>query len=528
MSSGGGPDRIFMSVGAEIDNSSISKIAIEFARQLKVDLERALKSEAATIGRIEPIVSGREVFEEGGRKFEITGKAKRVMGPEDKLVPQAQIEIKELTEEQAKLDRIQKQIEIEQRRARQKKRKEFLDEFNLAQAQLKFEKSRSEKGFLPVEGLEANAAKFRTQIDTQQRQIDENKRKQFLEDFDLAQKEVKHSERQAQRAKKSTEDFKKRQFQDFRRSTMAIDDPSQQVVEIERFLGTATGKYLEEGKIFRQRVMRNVKINADQAAREQRLRFQNTMLGVASAGIGIFGTAGFPLLNIGFAAMSGGPVGAGIAIVTTAIGEFTRAINALSESAKGVAKEIGFVSTNFKLVEARSKAISAFAGFGKLASEAAGMEIRNKKIESFEGQKALRLWGDIGSTLKTQWTDMWMNILNPSRFGGQDIVSSWNEQRKLSLENTSLENLQSARRNMIMQMSQGGPGVETDPYQVWVRMQNAALDFSKQEEMRISQEYIKSIDKQIAAMEANTEALKSAAPWIPEHIRRIDPSRVSW
>ena len=103
-------------------------------------------------------------------------------------------------------------------------------------------------------------------------------------------------------------------------------------------------------------------MEAKTKARRERERRQSQMtMGLASAGIGIFGQAGFPLLNIAFASMSGMKY-AGIAAVATAAGEAARAVFALQDSAMQSAESLHFLSSSFKSARAEFEAVKAFHG----------------------------------------------------------------------------------------------------------------------------------------------------------------------
>lgn len=575
MSTGPNPDRIELTVATSLLPGTTSKVAVELKNQLLQDLKKEMSTFSGT--GISPTVTGRRVFQEGGRTFEVTGKAKTIQreGEEAQLV---QLQLNELANEQLKLDKIEnaqkkrrvargrreinvrkqaikeheqfieatqvpldaleenarrtrKQIDTEETKARNKrtqrgkkeldarvqavkehqeylsstqfsieglesqaiglrkklnadekkiqrqKRKEFMDDFDLAQAQLKFNQEQFQQSFVPIQGLEKQATTLRKQLDTEKRRIDKQKRKEFKDDFDLAQAQLK---------------FNREQFQ---QSFVSVGDLEKQAQSLRRDL--------DKGK-------RQAKIAADQAATARRLQFQNTALVAASAGIGVLGTAGFPLLNVAFAAMSGGPVGAGIAAASTAIGEFSRRMNQLATDTMNTAKELGFVSTNFKKIEIQSKAISAFAGFGVQSSEAAAMRIRSETRRSAEGQDWLRFWNDLGKTVGTQFEEALLKPFSQSR---TPFWETFARQREESARLITPENMQSARRNMVMQMNQGAPGIEHDPYLVWQRIQNAALDPQAHAQAEIWREAIKEIDKQML------EELKKLNNNLSPHLR---------
>lgn len=372
--------------------------------------------------------------------------------------------------------RMQKQINAErkkaesaQTKAQQEARKRFVEDFDAAQAQLKFQMQQEKMRTVPGQDLEKSAVQMRAQLDAETKkkkaaetQAQREARRRFLEDFDAAQAEVRNQ--------------------------------------------INARKQIEQGK-------KQAAQNAAQVAKERQRQFAANILTGASAGIGLFGQAGFPLLNIGFAAMSGNALGAGVAAVSTAIGEFARAINTLKEESVAAAKQLGFVSTGFKQVEARMQALQAVVGSGALAAQQAELQHRLRSLETMGPAGAIGgiAWQSISSTFRRirddvftpkGATDLGLKGIGPTFF------QQFNQQLKESL-GIFPQVLQESRRNMLIQMNQGMPGVESDPYQVFLRMQSAALDTAKSEEKRLQQLQLEQIERQIKAMEKLSEAFSN-------------------
>lgn len=483
----------------------------------KALLQGSSEAQASILKGTTPIglrnITGAEIFQEGKRTFQATGVVKQKVKKDietgiEILVEEFSASVKEITADlrkqivarskkqgkareaalkaQAQLEQqsrvplesleksgipLRKQIEAERKKvettqtqAQRQARKNFQDEFAAAQAQLKFQMQQEQASRVPIQSLEKSGEQMRAQLDAEQKKKQtaqtkarQEARRSFLEDFDAAQAEVKHQIN----ARKQSEQQKKQRAQ-----------------------------------------------NAAQVAKERQREFASTILTGASAGIGVLGQAGFPLLNIGFAAMSGGMVGAGVAAASTAIGELTRAINTLKEEGVAAAKQLGFVSTGFKLAEARMQALQAILGSGALAAQQAELEHRGRSLERMGplSMVSAAAWQSISSSFRRMRDD----ILTPKGafdLGARGIGPTFMNQLSQQLRESFLlfpQTLQESRRNMLIQMQQGTPGVENDPYQVFLRMQNAALDVTRQEEQRLNVERLKKIDDNIKALEANT------------------------
>jgi hypothetical protein len=109
--------------------------------------------------------------------------------------------------------------------------------------------------------------------------------------------------------------------------------------------------------------------------RERGQAMSGATMGMASAGIGLFGMAGFPLLNIAFASMSGMRY-AGIAAVATGIGELSRAIARLQDEAMQAALSIDSVSDEYKEQRGALEATKGF--FGGIMREVEARALRER------------------------------------------------------------------------------------------------------------------------------------------------------
>lgn len=521
-----GPDRIVTTVEAALDDASVSSLVANLKDRLLSEMRRQAPA-ARALGAF-PTVTGKEFFETGGKTFEVSGKAGLV-------VRKGEFE-ESFT---ASIREIEQSVATQQKIAIADLKKRLAQQIKFARAEARVQKEAREafeQTVVPFGDLESSGAKLRKEIDSERakqhkKEVRDRQRefavrhKAAQEAFQTSFVNVGELETSSAAIRKALDAEHKKEVQlrqkEFKVRHKAAQEAFQaSFMDVNDFEKTAK-RFSRDMETDRRRA----KIANDERMRQQRLNFQNQMLSVASAGIGIFGTAGFPLLNIGFAAMSGGPMGAGIAAASTAIGEFSRRMNQLADDTMSTSKELGFVSTNFKLAEARIKAISGFAGFGVQASEMAAMKIRGETRQSAEGQDWLRFWSDIRKTVGTQFEEAMLKPFSNTR---TNIWDTWSRQREESLKGLSPENLQSARRNMIMAMSGSSPGIEFDPYQMWIRAQNAALDFSKAEELRLQQEALKKIDEQIAEQRRTNQILEGQGTWIPEHIRRLDPARTNW
>jgi len=116
-------------------------------------------------------------------------------------------------------------------------------------------------------------------------------------------------------------------------------------------------------------------INSEKARQQQSksLNARNNIMLAAGAGLGLLGPAGFPLLNVGFAAMSGGVPGAVIVGFSTALGQSIQALEKFSATTEAVARELKFVPHSLTKKEGQEKGIDAVFGAAALASRQAGI-----------------------------------------------------------------------------------------------------------------------------------------------------------
>lgn len=277
-------------------------------------------------------------------------------------------------------------------------------------------------------------------------------------------------------------------------------DPVDAIKELDKYISAPFSKFVEDAKLLRIRMRKSAATISAQMQRERQRQFANTILTGAGAGLGLLGAAGFPLLNVGFAAMSGGAPAAALVGFTTALGEGSRAMDNFVTRMTDAAKEVGLVPKAFKEAEARSKGFDAILGLGALTSQRVAMEERLKmwRENGAEWFDTSRWWRDLTSSFGT-YRDQFVNNFTLSNFlkpgglfSGTDFYGIYATQRERSGKAVP-EDLESAYRSMLMNMSRPTVGIETDPYQTYLRMQQAALDPNKQEELRIAQEQLKVI-----------------------------------
>ena len=305
-------------------------------------------------------------------------------------------------------------------------------------------------------------------------------------------------------------------------------DPNTAIAQIDAALssgnyggggGAIPPEFIDDIKGMRRRVDKTVVSKIRQDQRDRHKQFANNVLIGAGAGLGLLGPVGFPLLNIGFAAMSGGPIGAGIAAVSTALGEATRAINAHTEANKAAAREVGAIPNALKSVEAKGKGYDAIFGAVALSSEAVG---EKKRLEMWKQAQltgeGTRWWADVWQTGKSFGT----NIISKSMAGGNltkvgravdfdSLSSTWDKQRASSLED-KITNARSAYDNMLMMVNKPSVGIETDPYQTWLRIQQNAFDPSKALERKWQEDMLKYAKETLDAIIAGTPPLPPPTP----------------
>lgn len=192
----------------------------------------------------------------------------------------------------------------------------------------------------------------------------------------------------------------------------------------ERLAGPQERLDLQEAELARRRRRR---LEATERLERMRMNRERRMtqatMGLASTSIGLFGQAGFPMLNIGFAAMSGMPY-AGIAAVATAIGELSRMIMRLQDAAMQSSESIGFVTDEFKKNKAIGEATKGF--YGGLLNEIKGMGIQDvSKMYRDPNRVMAEINRDIRLMfLRQNMTDFWKTgvFRNPETQAQQFVV----------------------------------------------------------------------------------------------------------
>lgn len=318
-----------------------------------------------------------------------------------------------------------------------------------------------------------------------------------------------------ERMRKGVQTAKRTKFTEFTKSVAAMDDPIQQLDAVEKYLAQRRVRFRDEATALRNRIKRGIDNAKAAKMRESNKNFANNMLMASGAGLGLLGAAGFPLLNVGFAAMSGGPVGAALVGTTTAIGELSRALINLKENAVSVAKEIGFVPKGFKLAEASMKGFEAFAGLGALSVQQASLEAQLRDYKRY-GNAALKAAMMVESSQTGFWRTrddilLGRSITSSLALGPMGVPYKYGRnvaENYIFGNRKILENTESARNSLIREMGRSTVGVENDPYTTWLRIQNSVLDPTKQAEREYQRKMLEALDEQIAALKDNTEAQK--------------------
>lgn len=316
----------------------------------------------------------------------------------------------------------------------------------------------------------------------------------------------------AKQSKKFVDSIAKSRRQGFTGFTRHLQtiDPNIAIKILNDYIDKRGSVFAEEAKIVRQRLQKQIQSAQQQSQRDRSRNFANNVLIGAGAGLGLLGAAGFPLLNIGFAAMSGGPVGAGIAALATGLGEGTRAINRFRQSTISAATELGLVSKQSKIAEARMKAFDAIIGQASMSSQRVGSEIRFDLLKDsvVELRSVMRLFTDSVESLKTTFTKAVIGARRPGATGlegpGTNFILDFLEQRKKSQE-ALLPDLLDARLQFIKQMNRTTVGIENSPFESWKRIQQSAFDTTKQDEMEMLQKQLDALNKMIKLAE---EALR--------------------
>lgn len=307
-----------------------------------------------------------------------------------------------------------------------------------------------------------------------------------------------------ERLGKDIEQARKKRWESIERHILSKDD-EEQIKRFSRILRSS--KVLPEtkdrAKILLHRAEKRVKQGNISAARDRQRNFQNFMLNMSGIGLGLLGPAGFPLLNVGFSAMTGGPVGMALTAVATAAGELYRAFSALGDQLVSVTKDLGLVGHSYKMVEARLKGTQGASGIARLSAEKAGMELLDSVLgDTVKGsniRSGLLMQSSIGEALG--------NIIPRTLSSPTGIFSAIGQfpmdiaKIYSSASADVLPLLREGLKAFDKQMMQGMPGVESDPYQTWLRIQNSALDPAKMEERQYLKETRDAVVKQLNIME---------------------------
>lgn len=309
-------------------------------------------------------------------------------------------------------------------------------------------------------------------------------------------------------------------FRDFTKQVqiLSTNDPQAALNLLDDYISRSTSAFINDARLIRDRLQKSITSARQQQQKDRSRNFSNLTLLASGAGLGLLGPAGFPLLNVGFAAMSGGPVGAAIVGAATGIGELTRALGRMRDETVAAARELGFISTNFKIAEARMKALDAFIGSSALSSQQAGLEekLRLAKENIGASSEANRFFSDVGETASLRW-DMiktkFGKLIQEGRNGRTDaelidalqldttISEDFRRQRMASKQNR-LGGLQSELKNAELQFNKITVGIESDPFETFKRIQNAAFDAGKSEEIKVQRELIKVLRELVRAEEA--------------------------
>lgn len=246
---------------------------------------------------------------------------------------------------------------------------------------------------------------------------------------------------------------------------------------------------------------RNQEAKIKQREDRDKLRSRQVM-GLASAGIGIFGQAGFPLLNIAFASMSGMKY-AGIAAVATAAGEAARFIIRLQDAAKQSADSLGFVSKEAKIAAARFEATKVMYGVVVNMAEQSHMNrAREQMTGNYSMQRANSFWANYRMVAYEQMTNLFLDF---GAFVRAEGMANQAKRRTNEQMPKLYEELMKAREEYIKNSFQYKATFDS-PEGMWKRIQSAAMSrMPSQEELR--RETLKEFDKQAQELQREQNAL---------------------
>ncbi len=311
-------------------------------------------------------------------------------------------------------------------------------------------------------------------------------------------------QRSQERLAKDISQFRRERWEKIEKHVLSKDD-DEQIADFMRLLKFKhiDPKTTDRFKLLMHRAQKRSKQSSISAARDRQRNFQNFMLNMSGIGLGLLGPAGFPLLNVGFSAMTGGPVGMALTAVATAAGELYRAFSALGDQLVSVTKDIGLVGQSYKLTEARLKGTQGAFGISRLATEKAGMGLLDSILGGAVNGGNIRSGLLMQSSIGTAMSNIVPRILSGptgifnaiSQFP-MDIAKIYS-----TAKGDMIPLLREGLKAFDRQMMQGMPGVESDPYQTWLRIQNSALDPAKMEERQYLKETRDAVVKQLKIME---------------------------
>lgn len=307
-----------------------------------------------------------------------------------------------------------------------------------------------------------------------------------------------------ERLAKDISQFRRERWEKIEKHVLSKDD-DEQIADFTRLLKFKhiDPKTTDRFKLLMHRAQKRSKQSSISAARDRQRNFQNFMLNMSGIGLGLLGPAGFPLLNIGFSAMTGGPVGMAFTALATASGELYRAFSALGDQLVSVTKDIGLVGQSYKLTEARLKGTQGAFGISRLAAEKAGMGMLNSILGDASGGGNIRAGLIMQSSIGTA-----LGNFIPRTLSGPTGIFSAIAQLPMDIakiystaSGDMLPLLREGLKSFDRQMMQGMPGIESDPYQTWLRIQNSALDPARMEERQYLKETRDAVVKQLKIME---------------------------
>jgi len=295
-------------------------------------------------------------------------------------------------------------------------------------------------------------------------------------------------------------------------------------------------KTIEEASRIKENRKRSTQIenernarNAKNARKERERQFNSRVMAVSSAALGLLGPAGFPLLNVGFATLSGGPMAGAVAGFTTALGEGYRALNTFQASLLSAADKIGAVAKSTRLAEAglagTKAGMSVDAQIGQRQRAQLEIEAYQKNVDKasaltyFETFKTAA-FGTISDSI-TNWKETL--IASSNAFGllspHHPLINYANRSREafIDMQNSRLpmmkEIYEEGRKNLFKPYT----SIDNDPMEVWRRIQTSALDPTKAMERRLAEETLNKLDAIIRKMEENQrlykqETAKSSTP----------------